>query len=65
MNIELTWQTLCFALSINKATVGNGGIYYQGRVYRQTADRKGLEWWDSKKPDWVKLRSGSLLSRTG
>jgi len=55
MNNELSWQTLCFALSVNNATVGNGGIYYQGRVYRQTHDRKGLEVWDSKKPDWVRF----------
>lgn len=54
MNNELTWSALCFALSVNNATIGLGGIYYQGRVYRQTHDRKSLEAWDSKKATWVK-----------
>lgn len=54
MNNELTWQTICFALSVHKATIGNGGIYYQGRVYRPTHDKKALEVWDSKKVAWVK-----------
>lgn len=55
MNDELTWRTICNALADGEASVGNGGIYYKGRVYRQTHDRKGIEAWDSKKVDWVKV----------
>lgn len=53
---ELTWQTLCFNLSVNKASIGLGGIYYLGHVYRQTPDFKGLECWDSKKNSWISTK---------
>lgn len=56
MNSELTWQTLCFNLSVNKASIGLGGIYYMGHVYRQTPDFKGLECWDSKKNSWISTK---------